>query len=281
MVSHGDIGRGLAASRTHIATGTVICAPTSAKNVVYAAARVVAHQPSLSPESSPSSASGSSMALAGLRSLTRLSIRLACRLPPLFACEDPLPRFEDPALECDGFGMDEKDIDAGAKLVHSSSTPTASIGKPCSLLLPVFPRLHAVLLLRREATRTSTKVTYTYYFHHTVTDPSLLGTRQAALPGGLRTGAPGKHVVKGKAKYRLVDEKVRYFVAPPIEDIVASPVRILRLHVVPYELTPYPVTSLREHTGETELRAKTRNIWEASSRWPYRRTLLPYRSKSW
>ncbi|KAI0761102.1 hypothetical protein BC629DRAFT_1546282 [Irpex lacteus] len=51
------------------------------------------------------------------------------------------------------------------------------------------------------------------------------GTRQATLPGGLRTGAPGKHVVKGKAKYRLVDEKVRYFVAPPIEDIVASPLR--------------------------------------------------------
>ncbi|KAI0087450.1 hypothetical protein BDY19DRAFT_955845 [Irpex rosettiformis] len=51
------------------------------------------------------------------------------------------------------------------------------------------------------------------------------GTRQAALPGGLRTGAPGKHVVKGKAKYRLVDEKVRYFVAPPIQDIVSSPLR--------------------------------------------------------
>ena len=28
----------------------------------------------------------------------------------------------------------------------------------------------------------------------------------------------------GKAKYRLVDEKVRYFVAPSIEDIEASPV---------------------------------------------------------
>jgi len=45
------------------------------------------------------------------------------------------------------------------------------------------------------------------------------GTRQAYLPGGLRTGAPGKHVVNGKAKYRLVDEQVRYFVAPSIEDL--------------------------------------------------------------
>ncbi|TBU24619.1 hypothetical protein BD309DRAFT_663721 [Dichomitus squalens] len=48
------------------------------------------------------------------------------------------------------------------------------------------------------------------------------GTRQAFLPGGHRTGAPGKHVVRGKAKYRLVDEQVRVFVAPPIEEIQAS-----------------------------------------------------------
>ena len=52
------------------------------------------------------------------------------------------------------------------------------------------------------------------------------GTRQAFLPGGHRTGAPGKHVVRGKAKYRLVDEQVRVFVAPPIEEIQASAVRI-------------------------------------------------------
>ncbi|KAF8268932.1 hypothetical protein EI94DRAFT_1726452 [Lactarius quietus] len=51
------------------------------------------------------------------------------------------------------------------------------------------------------------------------------GTRQAFLPGGHRTGAPGKHVVRGKAKYRLCDEKVRFFVAPPIEDIRNSPLR--------------------------------------------------------
>ncbi|KAI0051368.1 hypothetical protein FA95DRAFT_1512545 [Auriscalpium vulgare] len=51
------------------------------------------------------------------------------------------------------------------------------------------------------------------------------GTRQAYLPGGHRTGAPGKHVVAGKAKYRLVDEKVRYFVAPPVEEINASPLK--------------------------------------------------------
>ncbi|KAG6919327.1 hypothetical protein DXG01_006873 [Tephrocybe rancida] len=51
------------------------------------------------------------------------------------------------------------------------------------------------------------------------------GTRQAFLPGGLRTGAPGKHVVGGKAKYRLLDEKVRVFVAPPIEEILSSPLK--------------------------------------------------------
>ncbi|KAF9788447.1 hypothetical protein BJ322DRAFT_1106438 [Thelephora terrestris] len=51
------------------------------------------------------------------------------------------------------------------------------------------------------------------------------GTRQAYLPGGLRTGAPGKHVIGGKAKYRLVDEQVRYFVAPSIEDLNNTPLR--------------------------------------------------------
>ncbi|KAI0327480.1 hypothetical protein GY45DRAFT_1308705 [Cubamyces sp. BRFM 1775] len=48
------------------------------------------------------------------------------------------------------------------------------------------------------------------------------GTRQAFVPGGHRTGAPGQHVVRGKAKYRIVDEKVRVFVAPPIEEIQNS-----------------------------------------------------------
>ncbi|KAI0697012.1 hypothetical protein BC835DRAFT_1339736 [Cytidiella melzeri] len=65
------------------------------------------------------------------------------------------------------------------------------------------------------------------------------GTRQSMLPGGLRTGAPGKHVVKGKAKYRLVDEKVRYFVAPPIQDIETSPLR-------PYVSTEVKLDSQQE-----------------------------------
>ncbi|KAF8070047.1 hypothetical protein FPV67DRAFT_998501 [Lyophyllum atratum] len=51
------------------------------------------------------------------------------------------------------------------------------------------------------------------------------GTRQAFLPGGLRTGAPGKHVIGGKAKYRLLDDKVRVFVAPPLEELLSSPLK--------------------------------------------------------
>ncbi|KIY51779.1 hypothetical protein FISHEDRAFT_16169, partial [Fistulina hepatica ATCC 64428] len=51
------------------------------------------------------------------------------------------------------------------------------------------------------------------------------GNRQAFLPGGHRTGAPGRHVVKGKSKYQLDDEKVRVFVAPPIETIINSPLK--------------------------------------------------------
>ncbi|WVN89398.1 uncharacterized protein L203_104621 [Cryptococcus depauperatus CBS 7841] len=41
------------------------------------------------------------------------------------------------------------------------------------------------------------------------------GTGQARVPGGgHRTGAPGVHVVRGKAKYRLLDDKVRVFIGP-------------------------------------------------------------------
>ncbi|KAJ3501599.1 hypothetical protein NMY22_g18870 [Coprinellus aureogranulatus] len=40
-----------------------------------------------------------------------------------------------------------------------------------------------------------------------------------------RTGAPGKHVIGGRAKYRLIDEKVRVFVAPPVEEIATSPLK--------------------------------------------------------
>ncbi|KAI0643300.1 hypothetical protein C8Q79DRAFT_915637 [Trametes meyenii] len=61
------------------------------------------------------------------------------------------------------------------------------------------------------------------------------GTRQAFVPGGHRTGAPGQHVVRGKAKYRLVDEKVRVYVAPPIEQIQSSSLK-------PYVSTTVPIS---------------------------------------
>ncbi|WVQ75969.1 hypothetical protein IAR50_005605 [Cryptococcus sp. DSM 104548] len=57
------------------------------------------------------------------------------------------------------------------------------------------------------------------------------GTGQARVPGGgHRTGPPGKHVVRGTAKYRLVDEKVRVFVAPTQEALGST------------ELKPYVAT---------------------------------------
>ncbi|KAF8328170.1 uncharacterized protein EI90DRAFT_3065791 [Cantharellus anzutake] len=51
------------------------------------------------------------------------------------------------------------------------------------------------------------------------------GTRAAFVPGGHRTGAPGKHIRKGKGDYRLIDEHVRFFVAPPLANILASPLK--------------------------------------------------------
>ncbi|KAJ7105486.1 hypothetical protein C8R43DRAFT_1140810 [Mycena crocata] len=50
------------------------------------------------------------------------------------------------------------------------------------------------------------------------------GNRQAALPGGHRTGAPGVHINR-RPGYQLLENKVRVFVAPPIEDILASPLK--------------------------------------------------------
>ena len=58
-----------------------------------------------------------------------------------------------------------------------------------------------------------------------LTCPPFVGTRQATLPGGHRTGAPGRFVIRGTSKYRLLDEKVRVFVGPSIEEITQSEVR--------------------------------------------------------
>ncbi|KAH7886817.1 hypothetical protein F5I97DRAFT_1054054 [Phlebopus sp. FC_14] len=57
------------------------------------------------------------------------------------------------------------------------------------------------------------------------------GTRQAQLPGGHRTGAPGEFM--GRGRYRLIDEKVRVFVGPPADEINNS------------ELKPYVHTGVR------------------------------------
>ncbi|KIJ58952.1 hypothetical protein HYDPIDRAFT_118933 [Hydnomerulius pinastri MD-312] len=64
------------------------------------------------------------------------------------------------------------------------------------------------------------------------------GTRQATLPGGHRTGAPGRFVIRGSAKYRLLDEKVRVFVGPPAEEISRS------------ELKPYVHADIRLSTSD-------------------------------
>lgn len=55
--------------------------------------------------------------------------------------------------------------------------------------------------------------------------PRETGNRQSALPGH-RTGAPGVHINK-RPGYQLLESKVRVFVAPPIQDILACPVRFV------------------------------------------------------
>ncbi|TFK40108.1 hypothetical protein BDQ12DRAFT_680368 [Crucibulum laeve] len=80
------------------------------------------------------------------------------------------------------------------------------------------------------------------------------GTRQAFLPGGHRTGAPGVHVIRGSAKYRLEDEKVRVYVAPPLADIESSPLR--------------PYVYVAEHLKRSEARS-------IFGRFPSKRGLTP------
>ena len=94
----------------------------------------------------------------------------------------------------------------------------------CFQLLPAFQKPRGFHSHPNVEIRTFTRVILIFIKSVLLTHGTP-GTRQAFLPGGYRTGAPGKHVVRGKAKYRLCDEKVRYFVAPPIEDIRNSPVR--------------------------------------------------------
>ena len=53
---------------------------------------------------------------------------------------------------------------------------------------------------------------------HPTTRSPLAGSGQAYVPGGgHRTGPPGKHVIGGKAKFRVMDDKVRYYVGPGAE----------------------------------------------------------------
>ncbi|KAF7370468.1 hypothetical protein MSAN_00678600 [Mycena sanguinolenta] len=64
------------------------------------------------------------------------------------------------------------------------------------------------------------------------------GNRQASLPGH-RTGAPGVHINR-RPGYQLLESKVRVFVAPPISDIIASPLK-------PYVADGVPVPWKERH----------------------------------
>jgi hypothetical protein len=107
---------------------------------------------------------------------------------------------------------------------NSKGPVSSRFASLCFQPLPAFQKPRGLHSRPNAEIRTFTRVILTFRKSLLLTDETL-GTRQAFLPGGHRTGAPGKHVVRGKAKYRLCDEKVRFFVAPPIEDIRNSPVR--------------------------------------------------------
>lgn len=114
------------------------------------------------------------------------------------------------------------------------------------------------------------------YFTSSCLSVCSIGTRQAYLPGGHRTGAPGKHIVRGSGNYRLLDEKVRIFIAPSIQDLQSTPVRIqwvicdgslTGLHYV-------PAKAICCHGREVDQEGKERNLWETTYRWTHGLTLL-------
>lgn len=98
-----------------------------------------------------------------------------------------------------------------------------------------------------------------------------VGTRQATLPGGHRTGAPGRFVIRGTSKYRLLDEKVRVFVGPNIEEITQSEVRFSSIYLCPlrngwlnhlFLLLPFVFSSGLSHEKRIEC---TLEIWMANA----------------
>ena len=62
-----------------------------------------------------------------------------------------------------------------------------------------------------------------------------IGTRQAYLPHSIRTGPPGRWTRGGA--YRLLDEKVRVFVAPPLEELNNTDVRLTLRSIPQPQLT--------------------------------------------
>jgi len=123
--------------------------------------------------------------------------------------------------------------------------------------------------------RTGTKISYKGMFNHLPLAARLQfstklyqGTRQAYLLVVFELVLPGKHVIRGKAKYRLVDEQVRVFVAPSIEDIVNSEVVLcyyspfgFESHAV-LQLKPYVSTVKLDKGSEHEVLGKISPGWD-------------------
>ncbi|KAI9638635.1 uncharacterized protein MKK02DRAFT_43034 [Dioszegia hungarica] len=111
------------------------------------------------------------------------------------------------------------------------------------------------------------------------------GTRQSYVPGGgHRTGPPGKHVVQGKAKYRLLDEKVRYFVGPGPEVLANTNLkpyvstqipRISDSKIASSSTTPLPSFSPNAIPSSAESRFSTADFTKFSRR--YQRASLEER----
>lgn len=114
--------------------------------------------------------------------------------------------------------------------------------EPCSRRPHGYPKPHASRLPPSAGIKTFTKVRGKLSLSLSL-KLLAVGTRQAYLPHSIRTGAPGEHGKHGG--YRLIDRKVRVFIAPPIDEINKSKVRNLLYICVRYDY--YRVLTLLPH----------------------------------
>ena len=112
----------------------------------------------------------------------------------------------------------------------------------------------------------------------------LVGSGQAYVPGGgHRTGPPGKHVIGGQAKFRVMDDKVRYYVGPGAEildstDVSQSLPESARGYPWMHNETDHSTPPPPQPRGPCSSNPTSLDPWRRPNRLDIRNRTLPSRS---